>query len=624
MFAQTGPVASVTSVSFTYTLNTPASLKSTNTPFTVTLPSTMNTLNMTVVTASNPQGWFSVTPGSGKSPLVLTVTANPTTLDPGNHSGSITIDTVPPSGHPAVVAVNISISGPPSTIKINSPSWAGSSSTSFAFSYVTGAAAPAPLELDISSSGDVIPFSITASNASSKTGGGGTNTPVWLRVNQSGLPPNLTTSGVAISGSVVQIFVSIDATALNTLDPITSPYNGVITITPNTGSPVALSVSLQVLPGPPALRNPLPVFPSTLPATPATDPILTVYGGNFFSPGITAITISQPNAVPITISNFTRVDRTVIQVPISASYLAAPATWTLTVANANQPAVSATFTVTDPALPIITSVVSAASLLPTAIQAVGANPVADGATSVSPREIIAVFGRNLGPTPALPVTPTGSPAVYGTSAGGVSVNFVVGTAPATASYAAPLLMVSAGQINCVVPKEVDGSAGPVNVEVTFGSTTPDFPVTVVSQDPGIFTIGAVGQGQGAILNFDSTSGTFTINGAKAQAPRSSAISIYVTGMGDLDPIAAVANGAVAPNTPVNLAAPLTDVHVTIDGQPAVVTYAGSTPGAVAGLVQINAVVPPSSRALATIPITVSIGTAASLRQSQPGVTVAVK
>ena len=62
------------------------------------------------------------------------------------------------------------------------------------------------------------------------------------------------------------------------------------------------------------------------------------------------------------------------------------------------------------------------------------------------------------------------------------------------------------------------------------------------------------------------------------------------------------------------------VRVDIDGQPAVVSYAGTSPGAVAGLVQINAIVPPTVRAGPAIPLTVSIGSAATSRRSQPGVT----
>ena len=66
------------------------------------------------------------------------------------------------------------------------------------------------------------------------------------------------------------------------------------------------------------------------------------------------------------------------------------------------------------------------------------------------------------------------------------------------------------------------------------------------------------------------------------------------------------------------------VRVDIDGQPAVVSYAGTSPGAVAGLVQVNAIVPPAVRAGAAIPLTVSIGNATASRRSQPGVTIAVK
>jgi uncharacterized protein (TIGR03437 family) len=64
--------------------------------------------------------------------------------------------------------------------------------------------------------------------------------------------------------------------------------------------------------------------------------------------------------------------------------------------------------------------------------------------------------------------------------------------------------------------------------------------------------------------------------------------------------------------------------VDIDGQPAVTSYAGSSQGSVAGLVQINAIVPPTARTGAAIPLTVSIGSATSARRSQLSVTLAVK
>ncbi len=637
--AQSGPTANITAINFTYTANSTTAPKTANAnPFTVTLPSAMSSQTMTVTVASNPQGWLSVTPSGGKSPLVLTVTVNPTTLDPGNHSGTITIDTVAGSGNPAVVLVTIAIASAPPTLKVTAPSSTTAGSLALAFTYVTGTAAPAALEVDVASSGDVIPFSVTATNAAVSGGSGGTKLAVWLRVNQGGLPPNLTTSGVALSGSVTQIFVTVDPTELVTLDPTSSPFNGVITIAPtSTGSTastipsVTVAVSLQVLPGPPSLRDTVPIFPDHIPASPAINPVITIYGDNFF--GATAVTIQQPNSIPIPITgkNFNCIGRTVIQITVTSSYLSTAGVWTLTVQNANQPAASTTFTVTDPTQPIITSVVSAASYLPTSIQAAGTNPVPVGATSVSPREIIAIFGRNLGPATAIPVTPSGSPETYPTSAGPatgpVMVEFADGSGVSFPTpYYAPLILVSSTQINCVVPMEVNGSISPMTVRVYYNSTvTPDFQIAVVPQDPGVFTFGGVGQGQAAILNFDSSTGSYTVNSAKTQAARNSAISIFVTGVGDVDPNAALVNGAVAPSNPINLAVDPTTVHVDIDGQPAVVTYAGTSPGAVAGLVQINAIVPLAATVGGTDSLTVSIGTAAtSLRRSQPGVTMGVK
>jgi uncharacterized protein (TIGR03437 family) len=66
------------------------------------------------------------------------------------------------------------------------------------------------------------------------------------------------------------------------------------------------------------------------------------------------------------------------------------------------------------------------------------------------------------------------------------------------------------------------------------------------------------------------------------------------------------------------------VRVDIAGQPAVVSYAGACPGAVAGLVQINAIVPPTVATGSSVSITVSIGSAQAARRSQAGVTLVVK
>ena len=76
--------------------------------------------------------------------------------------------------------------------------------------------------------------------------------------------------------------------------------------------------------------------------------------------------------------------------------------------------------------------------------------------------------------------------------------------------------------------------------------------------------------------------------------------------------------------------PLLDdsVRVLIGGQSAVVFYAGTSGSGVAGLVQINAIVPANATVGAQIPITVEIGPpvngATAARSSQQAVTIAVK
>ncbi len=633
-----GPTVSPTALSFTYQVNSttfPAPAK-----LTATLPAATSTLPISVVMASSPQGWLTVTPDSGHSPLAMTVTVNPTSLTPGSYAGSITINTVPPGSNPAVVAVTLSISNPPSTLLVTSqsgnysPPSSGASSPTLTFAYTTGSAAPQPAQsqLDVASNGDIIPFNVAAANSNAKGGSGTTG--VWLRVNGSGQLPNLQTSGVALSGSYVPIFVSLDLATVTTLTP--GSYSALITVTAtsSTNGSATVAVNLVVSAGPPTLNPSFPIFPASVIAGPAIDPVVTVYGDNFFSTSV--VTLQQGANPAITLSS-TLLSRKVLQATIKAAYLAAapgavyPITWTLAVTNPappnnpSQAPATTTFSVTSPTQPAITAVVNSASYLPTAIQTgTGANPVPVAATSVSPREIISIFGQNLGPATVTPTVAAGTPAVYPSIAGGIQVIFQYGN-PVVA-VAAPIIVTSSNQVNCIVPVQVAAAIGAVSPNATVlvkngATSTAAFPLTVVAEDPGVFTFGGLGQGPGAILNFDTVTGSFVINAAKAAAPRGSAVSIYVTGMGNLTNPPALLDGEVAMSA-ITLAD--NTVRVDIDGQPAVVSYAGTAPGAVAGLVQINAIVPPTVRAGPAIPLTVSIGSAVASRRSQPGVTIAVK
>lgn len=69
-----------------------------------------------------------------------------------------------------------------------------------------------------------------------------------------------------------------------------------------------------------------------------------------------------------------------------------------------------------------------------------------------------------------------------------------------------------------------------------------------------------------------------------------------------------------------LPAPLLPVSVTIAGKDAQVLYAGAAPGIVAGLMQINAVVPPDATPGDALPVVVTVG-----KNASPGaVTMAVR
>ena len=632
-----GPTASPTSLTFSYQVNNatlPAAAK-----VTVTLPSTKSTLPMTVVAASAPQGWLTVSPDSGRSPLALSVEVNPTSMAPGSYFGTITIDAVPATGSPAVVGVTLSITNPPSTLVLASPSAnftppsATSATPALAFTYTTGDTGPQPLssELDVASSGDIIPFNVTTAGGTATKGK--TTTAGWLRVNGSGQLPGTQTSGAALSGSQVPILVTVDPTTLASLAP--GSYTSTITIAANNtvNGSATVSVTLVVSAGPPALRATIPIFPANVPAGPVVDPLITIYGDNFFASSVVSM---DQGGVPVPLT--TRlISRKILQATVKAAYFAAspsavyPVVWNISVTNPapatnpSQAPVSTTFTVTDPTQPSISSVVNAASYLATAVHTgTAANPVATGAISVSPREIISIFGANLGPTPATTASPTGTPPAYPTSLGNIQVAFQLGGGAGI--LLAPMLMASANQINCIVPIEVAVVAGTSSAQVTLQvingtASTPAFPLTVVTADPGIFSFSGAGQGQAAVLNFDSASGSYIVNAAKSQAARGSTISIYASGLGDLLASAALPNGAVATDA-IKLADSTT--RVDIDGQPAVVTYAGTSPGAVAGLVQVNAVVPPTVKTGAAIPITVSIGSTTTARRSQPGLTLAVK
>jgi len=219
--------------------------------------------------------------------------------------------------------------------------------------------------------------------------------------------------------------------------------------------------------------------------------------------------------------------------------------------------------------------------------------------AVSPGEIVAVFGANIGPAAGAVYTVSGG--FLPKTLGGVQLLFD--------GVAAPLLYASSSQVNAVVPYAVTGST---KVQLTYQSTpSPTLTLPVVAATPGILTLDRSGFGGGAILNQDLSTNT-PANPAAA----GSVVVIYCVGGGVTNPPSA--DGAIlGVPAPVLAQQPVT---VTIGGTNSQVLYSGAVAYSIAGLTQINAVVPPGLTAHGQVPVVVSIGGV----QSQSGVTVALQ
>jgi uncharacterized protein (TIGR03437 family) len=532
---------------------------------TVSLSSTdpNNQLPFTAIATTNPVGltWLSVAPNSGNTPNNLQVTINPTNLGPGTYSGSITVSSS---------ATNVPAQTVPVTLVLAS-STATANPASVAFTQTLSGTQPAAQTVQISGA----PAGTTIGVQTTMLNGSG-----WLTA--------------SVSGNVVTINA-------NGSQLPQGAYQGVVTVfVPGAAnSPLYIPVTLSVGPAPTISVTPTSVTftyasgSTTLPAPQVVQ--VTSTGSVTFNATFT------PNASIANRGNFITVT------PASGT---APATITLGVnstilATLPQGTYAGTVTVSSPGIasqtvnvsltvgaappPAITAIVNAATLQP---------------GPIGPGEIISIFGTNAGPSTPQTFTLTTAGTVP-TTLGGVTVTFN--------NVSAPLIYVSATQINAIVPYEVAGQTT-VPVEVQFGGmTSAILQANVVATDPGIFSVSQGGSGQGAILNQD-----YSVNGANNPAAKGSVIQIFATGEGQLVP--AVATGSVTPGAPPFSKPVATPVTVTIGGQTAQIEYAGEAPTLVSGVIQINAVIP-AGAASGNQPVVVTIGTNSNTNQN---ITVAVQ
>jgi uncharacterized protein (TIGR03437 family) len=226
----------------------------------------------------------------------------------------------------------------------------------------------------------------------------------------------------------------------------------------------------------------------------------------------------------------------------------------------------------------------------------------------APGELISLFGTNLGPAVGvgLQLDANGNVA---TSLGGTQVLFN--------GVAAPLLYASSGQINTVVPFGAPpGSTVQVAIE-TGGQSVPLLPLEVISAAPALFMLPSP-VGQAAVRNQDQS-----INSPQNPAARGSTISLYGTGFGPFNP--PLTDGEIAPVPASTLNLPM-QVYFGSDETSVIgsITFMGSAPGLIAGVVQINVQIPMNLTAADLTAVPLSVLITSYDYGTQPGVTVAVK
>ncbi|MCB9383652.1 MAG: hypothetical protein H6509_03485 [Bryobacterales bacterium] len=185
--------------------------------------------------------------------------------------------------------------------------------------------------------------------------------------------------------------------------------------------------------------------------------------------------------------------------------------------------------------------------------------------------IFSIFGRDLGPA-ASPALAFPLPS----SLGGVEVDVCRGAS----CLAAIPLFVSTGQINAIMPS--NAPLGAVSLRVRFDGEDGNFvPVTVAEASVGVFTVNSRGFGPAILQNFVAQGNTPLNSNVAAAQPGQVAI-LWATGLGA---------APEADNLPPQGGTLPTQVEVWVGAEPVTnILYAGRAPG-IAGLDQINFVVP---------------------------------
>jgi uncharacterized protein (TIGR03437 family) len=157
-------------------------------------------------------------------------------------------------------------------------------------------------------------------------------------------------------------------------------------------------------------------------------------------------------------------------------------------------------------------------------------------------------------------------------------------------HAAPVYLVSANQINALIPYDVSGDYFATFQVVANGSMSNSVTVYVDNTSPGVYTLDESGVGDAAILHAD-----YSDVSSSSPAKPGETVQLYMNGLGTVTP--QVADGSAAPSSPLsnlNMLEAAGFFVVLNDGVDtpanANLEYAGLAPG-FAGLYQVNFTIP---------------------------------
>ena len=163
---------------------------------------------------------------------------------------------------------------------------------------------------------------------------------------------------------------------------------------------------------------------------------------------------------------------------------------------------------------------------------------------------------------------------------------------------APIYYVQESKVTVIAPYGLAGKTS-TSVQIEYqGKLTNKVTVPVQVTVPGMFTTNASGTGQAAVQHWPD----YSVNGAANPIKPGGVIMVYLTAGGDTGIDGAICTATHTHPLPVTL---------TIGGKQAQVLYAGSAPGMVYGMLQVNAKVPLDVPVGAAVPILAKVGDVSS-------------